>query len=84
MAKLTLGNGLLLRPSRTHAALWFLYHAVDEGVRPGQVDENGELVTPDGVYHYKTYVKPLGMIGVYVDDILGVGLAKAVREAMEK
>ena len=36
------------------------------------------------MYHYKTYVKPLGMIGVYVDDILGVGLAKAVREAMEK
>ena len=56
----------------------------DEGVRPGQVDENGEIVTPDGVYHYKTYVKPLGMIGVCVDDILGVGLAKAVREAMEK
>ena len=36
------------------------------------------------MYHYKTYVKPLGMIGVFVDDILGVGLAKAVREAMEK
>ena len=84
VAKLTLGNGLLLRPSRTHAALWFLYYAVDEGTRPGQPDENGELVTPEGVYHYKTYVKPLGMIGVYVDDILGVGLAKAVREAMEQ
>ena len=84
MAKLTLDNGLLLRPSKTHAALWLLYHAVDEGVRPGEVDENGEIVTRDGVYHYKTYVKPLGMIGVYVDDILGVGLAKAVREAMEK
>ena len=49
MAKLTLGNGLILRPSKTHAALWLLYHAVDEGVRPGQVDENGELVTPEGV-----------------------------------
>ena len=84
MAKLTLGNGLLLRPSRTHAALWFLYSEVDKGTRPGQPDENGELVTPEGVYHYKTYVKPLGMIGVYVDDILGVGLAKAVRVAMEQ
>ena len=63
MAKLTLDNGLLLRPSKTHAALWLLYHAVDESVRPGEVDENGEIVTWDGVYHHKTYVKPLGMIG---------------------
>ena len=58
-------NGLLLRPSKTHAALWLLYHAVDEGVRLGEVDENGERVTWDGVYHHKTYVKPLGMIGVH-------------------
>ena len=57
---------------------------MDEGVRPGEVDENGEIVTWDGVYHHKIYVKPLGMIGVYVDDISGVGLAKAVGEAMEK
>ena len=82
MAKLTLDNGLLLRPSKTHAALWLLHRPVDEGVRCGEVDENGEIVTWDGVYHRKTYVKPLGMIGVYVDYILG--LAKAVREAMEK
>ena len=37
MAKITLDNGLLLRSSKTHAALWLLYHAVDEGVRSGEV-----------------------------------------------
>ena len=40
MAKLTLDNGLLLQPSKTHAALWLLYHAVDEGVRPGRMEKS--------------------------------------------
>ena len=52
MAKVTLENGLMLQPSRTYAALWLLYHAVDEGVRSGEVDENEEIVTRE-VYHHR-------------------------------
>ena len=44
------------------------------GQREGQQDENGELATRD----------PVGPLGVYVDDILGVGARAPILDVMSQ
>ena len=50
--------------------------------RPGEFDENGDLVT----FHHRSYVvvDALALLGVCVDDLLCLGNFRSVRHALEK
>ena len=69
----------------THESLWAVVRAKSVGQREGQHDENGEIVQERGTYHCKTYMRdPVGLLGVYVDDILGVGARAPILDVMSQ